>query len=111
MRLSRSRRFFFPLCSDPSPSTSVNGRHLFAILHRDEDLVGCDGEGGGEGEEKQSRRAGVGPAVKVKALGVELDLASCQANLILTVHEGQHGRKPGEFVRQSMDGWKNRRQE
>lgn len=90
MRLSRSRRFFLPRCSDPSPSTSVTGRDLFITLERLAGLVG----GGELVEAKESRRAGVGPAVKVKVLGAELGLAVCQANLILTGLKDDHVWKP-----------------
>lgn len=86
MRSSRSRRFFFLKCSDPSPSTSVTGRDLLVSLERDADLVGCGDVVG----ENDSRCAGVGPAVKVKTFGAELDLAVCQANLILTAPTRQH---------------------
>ncbi len=86
MRLSRSRRFFFPECSDPSPSTSVTGLDLLVTFERLADLVGVVDAVDG----KDSRCDGVGPAVKVNTSGVEVGLAVCQANPILTAPKGRH---------------------
>ena len=95
MRSSRSRRFFFRKCSDPSPSTSVTGRDLLLTLERVGDLAFC----GDAAEVKDSRCAGMGLAVKVKTFGGEADRAVCQANLILTAARGQHVRKPSGVQR------------
>lgn len=95
MRSSRSRRFFFPECSDPSPSTSVTGLDLLVTFERLAGLVGC----GDAVDGKDSRCAGVGLAVKVNCTsGAEVGLALCQANPILTGPKEQHVWKPSRIA-------------
>lgn len=94
MRLSRSRRFFFRVFSDPSPSMSVTGRDLLTDREREELRTddGGDGGGGSDLAGKDSRWTGCGPAVKVKTSGAGFDPTLGQANLILTVPGGvEHG--------------------
>lgn len=49
-------------------------------------------------EEKDSRCAGVGPAVKVNTSGAEVGLALGQAALILTEPKERHGSKLREIA-------------